>query len=129
MKKRYYLIFLLIFPLFSSCQRFYPPEIKLQMINQGDTLHAFYAIIIDGGGSERFNEKGCIYGFKTENTIIDGVSNIFKVESSEKEWFFDWSMSATEHFYVLDTIYYVRAWVKTNAGIGYSNPVRIETKR
>ena len=128
MKKSYhYLITLFILFSFSSCERFDPPEIKLQVVNQGDTLHNFYAIIIDGGGETVFGKKGCVYGFSTEPTLLDGKSTSFEVASHQESWFFDWSMAVANCFWIPDTTYYVRGWVKSNAGIGYSNSVRVET--
>jgi hypothetical protein len=127
MKKFYYLITLFIILFFSNCQRFDPPEIKLQMTNQGDSLYSFYGIIIDGGGTEYFNSKGYVYGFSKDPSHIDRESESFEIPSEETDWFLNWSMSSTKHFPIPDTTYYVRGWVRTNAGTGYSNAVRIET--
>ena len=123
----YYLITLFILFSFSGCERFAPPEIKLQVVNQGDTLQNFYAIITDGGGETEFYKKGCVYGFSTEPTLLDGKSTSFEMASYQKSWFFDWSMPVASWFWTPDTTYYVRAWVKNNAGIGYSNSVRVKT--
>lgn len=128
MKKFYYLIVLFIAFFFSACERFDPPEIKLQTVNHGDTLHSFYGAIIDGGGSENFNLKGCVYGLMNEPTLLKEDCKFFEVDGYQKRWFFQWEMRTRDYFSVPDTVYYVRAYVKTNAGIGYSNPVRVETK-
>jgi len=97
------------------------------MVNKVDTLYHFYGIIIDGGGDNFFKSKGYIYGFNNEPTLLDGKSTSFEIISYQNKWHFDWAMPVKWHFVVPDTVYYVRAWVKTNAGIGYSNPVRIKS--
>lgn len=135
MKKIYYhLIPLFIIFFLSSCQRFDPPGIKLQMTNQKDSIYTFYSVIINGGGCEYFNEKGCVYGLNSEPTRIDGASRFFNIKSNEEDWFFSWTMavrdSAERYFKVPDSTYYVyvRGWATTNAGIGYSNPMKVEIK-
>ena len=128
MKKIYCLIPMLILFFFSSCERFDPPEIKLQMTNEKDSLYTFYAIIINGGGKESFRSKGCVYGLINEPTLIKKECNSFEIESPQENWFFEWSMLAEDCFPIPDTTYYVKGFVKTNAGIGYSNFVRVETK-
>ncbi len=125
MKKIYYVIPLLVLFFFNSCERFDAPTIDLQMENQEDTLYKFYAVITDGGGADDFIQKGFLYSFEPDPTFLGKRTTSVELISPQNRWFFDWSVN---YFWVSDTTYYVRAWAKTNAGIGYSNIISVKTK-
>ena len=127
MKNFYYLITLCIIFFISSCQRFDPPEIRLQMtMNPKDSsAYNFYATILDGGGVY-FNQKGYVYGLNKNPTHMNSECISDSVSSNPDDWFFHWSMSVDKYFPIEDTFYYVCGWVRTNAGTGYSNAVRID---
>lgn len=126
MNRIFFLFSLVVLSTFISCRRFDPPISELRSIPAEDSLFThFYVIITDGGGYDIFNEKGYCYAFHENPNVLDiKNSTIVPLTSPYKDWFFDWEMN----FPTPDTTYYLRAYVKNNAGIGYSNMLTIDTR-
>jgi len=108
----------------ASCMKFEPAEVKLTTAHHLATnVVECKATITDNGGCPNFTEQGAMYSFYQEPTLLDNYAMIECFNKNKKETDFTFNFVLP----LYDTIYYVRAYVKTNAGIGYSNIVKINT--
>ncbi len=73
--------------------------------------------IVDDGGTENFTEQGYIYSFAKEPTLHDRYGTTVVVNKNAKNSSFTFEGNLP----VLDTMYYIRAYTKSNGGVGYSN--------
>ncbi len=127
MKQVYKAVFAsIILMLFSvSCTKFgvAKSQIIKSEVTDGMNLDV-EAVIIDDGGCDYFVEKGFCYSLFREPSLTDIYSVSIKVAESDTAMFFKTSVNLP----IVDTFYYVRAYVKNNAGLSYSNQVKISTK-
>lgn len=123
---RYWLIVFITALLgFASCRRFDPPQCDLKATAfRPDTLFIFNAVVTDDGGMPYLADKGYCMSFSSEPSFSDPLTGITSISRSNEELAFSWEME----FPMRDTIYYIRAYAKNNAGIGYSNVIRVSTK-
>lgn len=126
MNRIFSLLLLALLMSFAACQKFEAPTCELEVIPSENSLYYnFYAVVTDGGGFESFLERGYCYSLHENPNILDRKeTTTVDVECEEHLWGFRWVMN----FPIYDTVYYVRAYVKNNADIGYSNTVTIENR-
>lgn len=123
--KKITLFLLLIGCILVGCRDFYPAQMKLSVdFNHENSMATAVGEIVDDGGCSFFTEQGICYGFYPEPSHIDGYSQIKIVEEQTEETQFSIQIPLP----IKDTIYFMRAYVKTNAGIGYSEIVEVSTK-
>lgn len=119
------LITIILLVLMSSCQPFEIARCELSVDTRTDTtaVHCT-ANITDDGGFRYIVDKGYLLSFYPLPSHADTVALITSLYTETYELpSFTWKLALTQP----DTVYYVRAYVKNNAGIGYSNIVRIKT--
>lgn len=122
--KKLTILFLLIACAIVGCRDFYPAQMALTVDYNAETKGAICTSqITDDGGCPFFTEQGICYGFYPEPSLIDGYSDIDVINKLTEELEF----STLIDLPLADTIYYVRTYVKTNAGIGYSDIVEVST--
>ena len=81
------------------------------------------ALVNDNGGCDYYMEQGFCYSLFSPPTLTDVTSTQVKVcNYSEVDTF-----SATFTLPLVDTAYYVCAYVKNSAGLSYSNIIRVST--
>ncbi|MEG1556616.1 MAG: hypothetical protein RR356_07830 [Bacteroidales bacterium] len=121
MKKYYFYLFTIIFFCVSSCQKFEPATCDLQTKYIGIDSVFCTATIQNDGGCTYFTEQGYCYSFLPNPSHTSTRTTIEKLVKGTTDTKFTWIMTPQEK----DTAYYIRAYVKTNAGIGYSNEKKI----
>lgn len=122
--KKLTILFLLIACAIVGCRDFYPAQIALAVDYNAESGEALCTSqITDDGGCPFFTEQGICYGHYPEPSHIDGYSDIKII----KELTEDLEFSTLINLPLTDTVYYVRTYVKTNAGIGYSDIVEVST--
>jgi len=81
------------------------------------------ALITDDGGCDYYMEQGFCYSLFLPPNMNDIYTTLVKVGNySEVDTF-----SATFTLPLVDTFYYVSAYVKNSAGLSYSNVVKVST--
>jgi hypothetical protein len=124
MKKFRFLFFSLSILIMQSCAQFEPAECELNVDYNPDSVWTeCHVTIKDDGGCSYFTEQGYCIGFFQTPSLIDDNSTVEMVNSGVEQTGYSWKMKLTE----IDTTYYIRAYVKTNAGTGYSNIVSVTT--
>lgn len=122
-----YWIFIIILSLFCgiSCQKMDAPKCEfMDVYYRQDTAMIFCsATVTNNGGMSYIAEKGYCYSFNPDPSHLDSQT-IFESVSKTEEFFFEWTMDVD----VFDTIYYIRAYVKNNAGTGYSKVMPVSTR-
>ena len=82
------------------------------------------ALVTDNGGCDYYMEQGFCYSLFTPPDMNDIYTTQVKVcNYSEVDTF-----SATFTLPLVDTAYYVRAYVKNSAGLSYSPVVKVSTE-
>lgn len=112
---------------FASCSKFEPATVEITSItNTGKNVECT-ATIKDIGGCTHITEEGFCYSIfdtvlitETYTTTIPVAYNLSADEDSLK-------FSLKETLPMADTVYYIRAYVKNNAGLSYSEPVKVRT--
>lgn len=124
MKKACFTIFILSLILVQSCQKFEPATCVLNIETPNDSVSIkCSADITDNGGCIYFIEQGYCLSFYHTPSTTDKNSTIEKINTGVRDNTFSWDLELTE----ADTTYYIRAFVKTNAGTGYSNIISVRT--
>lgn len=81
------------------------------------------ALVTDNGGCDHYMEQGFCYSLFSPPALTDIYTTQVKVNGySEVDTF-----SATFTLPLVDTAYYIRAYVKNSAGLSYSPVVKITT--
>lgn len=82
------------------------------------------AIVTDNGGCDYYMEQGFCYSLFSPPSINDVTSStqVMVNQHSEVDNF-----SAVINLPLMDTVYYVCAYVKNSAGLSYSDVVRVST--
>lgn len=109
--------------LFVTCQRFEPATIEISSVFADGKLMSGNATIIDDGGCDYFVEQGYCYSLFDTLSATETYTTMVPVAYNSKEYTFSWSRELP----LADTTYYVCAYVKTNAGIAYSEKKSINT--
>ena len=110
--------------LFAGCMDFEPAQLKMDATYDPETrIVTCDVTIIDDGGCSNFTEQGGIYSLSEVPSHLDQYSTVEVVEKNTKETTFTYQTKLT----LDNTKYYIRTYVKTNAGTGYSNIVSFDT--
>jgi len=125
MKKTVLLLAIFGLILAQSCNDPQAPESKLTATYNADSDSVFCTVsITKDHGCKYFSEQGIIYSFYDNPTYTDNIfTSINEVNRVTKERTFTFAFEANKP----DTTYYIRAYVKSNYGTGYSNTVKILT--
>ncbi len=118
-------VMLLISIAFTGCTKFGVAESEISSFEvQNDRQLSISAIIKDAGGCDYFIEQGFCYSLFKEPALTDVYSTVVTVAENSDSL----SFSADITLPLVDTAYYVRAYVKNSAGLSYSNQVKVSTK-
>ncbi len=117
--------FLLI--LGAGCSKFDPATVEASVtpIPAGNSyIMDCKGTISDNGGCKYFNEVGFLFSLAPEPTYKADEVTTIKAEDHDGE---STTFGITYNAPILDTVYYVRAYVCTNAGTGYSETKIVST--
>jgi hypothetical protein len=126
MKKSVLLLAVFGLLLVQSCDDPKAPESKLtaSYFPISDSVYCTVSITEDNG-CKYFSEQGIVYAFYDNPVYTDNVfASVNKVNEGTEERSFTFAFKVDE----LDTTYYIRAYIKSNYGTGYSNTVKIVTE-
>ena len=127
--KKYFSIIILTFAVFclSGCAKFEPATIDLTVTPTPAGEQAMWlnckGVVTNNGGCRYFNEMGFLFSltpdpmYKAEDVVTVAVEE--NIESTD----FDLVYTNVK----TDTVYFVRAYVCTNAGTGYSETQMVST--
>lgn len=120
------LIFGALLLLGSGCSKFEPAIVDLSVtpvVYPGTCILDCKGTVTDNGGCKFFNEMGFLYSLSPDPTYKGEEVTTIVAEEDIESTTFDMTYNAP----VLDTVYYVRAYVCTNAGTGYSETKIVPT--
>ncbi|MBP5557312.1 MAG: hypothetical protein J6X65_06410 [Bacteroidales bacterium] len=128
MKKYFVTLFVgILLVLISGCTKFEPATVDASVTPisyPGTCIMDCKGTITENGGCKYFNEVGFLFSLTPEPTYkAEGVTTIAMEEHDGKSTTFNITYNGA----MLDTVYYVRAYVCTNAGTGYSEAKIIPT--
>lgn len=111
--------------LLMGCAKFEPAQLKMTATyNPEERTVTCDVTIIDDGGCSNFTEQGGIFSLSEVPSHLDQYSVVEVVEKNTKNTTFRYKTSKLP---LENTTYYIRTYVKTNAGTGYSNIVTFDT--
>ena len=113
----------------AGCAKFEPATIDLSVtpmpVNSETVWLDCKGTVTNNGGCKYFNEMGFLFSFTPDPMYkADNVTTV-AVEENIESTTFDYTHTSV----MADTVYYVRAYVCTNAGTGYSETKTISTHR
>ena len=109
--------------LLTGCVKFGTAVSEISSYSYKDRQLTVNALVTDNGGCDYYMEQGFCYRLDTFPSLNDVFSTQVKVNTrSEADTF-----SATFTLPLVDTTYYVCAYVKNSAGLSYSNVKKIST--
>lgn len=127
--KKYFSIFIMsvVVLCLSGCAKFEPATIDLSVsplpVNSETVWLDCKGNVTNNGGCKYFNEMGFLFSFTDEPTYkADNVITV-AVEENIETTSFDYTLTSV----MADTVYFVRAYVCTNAGTGYSETKTVST--
>jgi hypothetical protein len=126
MKKTILLLAIFGLVLAQSCDDPQAPESKLTATYSplSDSVYCTVSITEDHG-CKYFSEQGIVYAFYKDPVYTDNVfASVNEVNKATENRSFNFAFEANEP----DTTYYIRAYIKSNYGTGYSNTVKIITE-
>lgn len=106
-----------------GCQKFEPVTCEITSCVSDGTDMTGSARITDDGGTSHFAEQGFCYSLYDTLSATDVYTTMVPVVYSTDSLAFSWSYNLP----IADTVYYVCAYVKNNAGIAYSKSKKIST--
>ncbi|MBQ4355404.1 MAG: hypothetical protein II757_01955 [Bacteroidales bacterium] len=113
--------------LVAGCTKFDPATVEAKVIpvtTSNQCIMDCEGTITNNGGCKYFNEVGFLFSLNPDPTYKgEEVTTIMMEDHDGKSTTFDVVYNAP----LLDTIYYVRAYVCTNAGTGYSESEIVST--
>ncbi|MBO4645335.1 MAG: hypothetical protein J5642_02335 [Bacteroidales bacterium] len=127
--KRYFIVLFVSTLLFAlaGCSKFEPATVTASVtpiVYPGNCIMDCKGTITENGGCKYFNEVGFLFSLAPEPTYKgENVTTLSMEEHDGKNTAFNLTYNAP----VMDTIYYVRAYVCTNAGTGYSDVQIVST--
>ncbi len=116
------LLFILLL-ISSGCERFDVATLKITYLDVTENAKGIHctAQVLDNGGCDYYVEQGFCYSLLDSvpdlNQLYTTVVPVAYTVNSTAMDTFTWR---EENMEILDTTYFVRAYVKTNAGIAYS---------
>lgn len=126
MKKAYKcaaLLALILITTFVGCQKFEPATVEITSCSADGKTMFGSARVTEDGGCTYFIEQGYCYSLLDTVSATEIYTTMVPVAYSTKEPTFTWK----EELPMADTVYYVKAYVKTNAGIAYSKTHTVST--
>lgn len=120
------LILGLLLILGAGCSKFEPATVDLSVTPislENSYILDCKGAVTNNGGCKYFNEMGFLFSLTPEPTYKGQDVTTLVAEEDIEETKFDMTYQAP----LLDTVYYVRAYVCTNAGTGYSDVQIVST--
>ena len=107
-----------------GCAKFGPPILKMTAnYDPSNQTVTCKVTITDNGGCTNFSEQGGIYSLNSTPSHLDQYSVIEVVERNSTSMIYEYKTRLPQ----VNVTYFIRAYVKTNAGTGYSNIIAVET--
>jgi len=106
-----------------GCQKFEPVKCEITSCVSDGMNMTGSARITDDGGTSHFAEQGFCYSLYDTLSATQVYTTMVPVVYSTDSLEFSWSYKLP----MADTVYYVCAYVKNNAGIAYSETKQIST--
>lgn len=110
-----------------GCAKFEPATVDLNVspipVNTEAVWFDCQGTVTNNGGCKYFNEMGFLFSLSPDPTYKGEDVTTVAVEENIETPTFDLTYNNT----IIDTIYYVRAYVCTNAGTGYSETKTVDT--
>lgn len=108
----------------AGCAKFEPAQLNMTAIyDPSDRTVTCTVTITDNGGCTNFTEQGGIYSLGENPSHLDQYSTIEVMEKNVSELIYTYKTRLP----LLNEKYFIRGYVKTNAGTGYSNIIAIDT--
>jgi hypothetical protein len=124
MRRNVAILFVLIAVLFVGCAKFEPPILTMKAnYDPFDQTVTCTVTIIDNGGCTNFTEQGGIVSLNSTPSHLDQYSVVEVYENNSTEMIYTYETKLSQE----NVTYYLRAFVKTNAGTGYSNIISVST--
>lgn len=128
MKKYFSILILSVVVLcLSGCAKFEPATISLSVtpmpVNSETIWLDCKGTVTNNGGCKYFNEMGFLFSFTDEPMYKAENVMTVPVEENIETTTFDYTHTSV----MKDTVYFVRAYVCTNAGTGYSETQTVST--
>lgn len=114
---------LILVTLLVGCQKFERAQIEITNCHADGKVMTGSARITDDGGCPYFIEQGYCYSLFDTVSAAEVYTTMVPVIYSTDATEFSWQSILP----LADTVYYVRAYVKTNAGIAYSSVQSVNT--
>lgn len=124
MNRKLTIILACISILLAGCEKFEPTELHMTELYDGDKTVTCTVTITNNGGCSNFSEQGGIVSFSNNPSHLDQYSVVEVIYKNSTELIY----SFTRTLPIADTTYFLRAFVKTNAGTGYSNIIAVKTR-
>ncbi|MCQ2280398.1 MAG: hypothetical protein MJZ49_06320 [Bacteroidales bacterium] len=128
MKKYFISLFVgFLLVLGAGCTKFDPATVDLSVTPityPGTCIMDCKGTITDNGGCKHFNEVGFLFSLNPEPVYKGEEVTTVVVEDHDGE---STTFALTYQAPIMDTVYYVRSYVCTNAGTGYSEVKIIPT--
>lgn len=121
--KQIALLTLILITAFVGCTKFEPAKVEITSCTADGKTMMGAASITDNGGCSYFIEQGYCYSLFDTVAATDVYTTMVPVSYSTDSLMFSW----TGELPLEDTTYYVKAYVKTNAGISYSKTHTVNT--
>ena len=128
MKKYFSILTMIVVVLcLSGCTKFEPATVDLNVsplpVGDGTVWFDCKGEVTNNGGCKYFNEMGFLFSLSPDPTYkADDVTTIAVEKNIETTTF-----NHTYTSVMTDTVYFVRAYVCTNAGTGYSETKNVST--
>lgn len=107
----------------AGCQKFQLATVELKDCSANGKTMTGTAVITDNGGCTYFIEQGFCYSIFDKVSASDVYTTVVTLNRATYDEQFEWSYDLP----MVDTVYYVCAYVKTNAGISYSETTPVST--
>ncbi|MBO7445453.1 MAG: hypothetical protein IKR77_04290 [Bacteroidales bacterium] len=107
----------------TGCQKFKPATVELKACSANGKTLTGTAVITDNGGCTYFIEQGFCFSLFKKLSASDVYTTVVTLNNSCYDEQFEWTYDLP----MVDTVYYVCAYVKTNAGISYSEIDSVST--
>jgi hypothetical protein len=124
MRRNISILLVVIAVLFVGCEKFEPAQLHMKAVyDPADQTVSCTVTITDNGGCTNFSEQGGIFSLNEKPSHLDQYSTVEIIETNSTAMVYEYKTRLPQ----ANVTYYVRAFVKTNAGTGYSNIISINT--
>ena len=116
--------------LLTGCTKFSSAIVSIEdcSYNSTDSLLTVTAIITNDGGCSYYREQGFCFRQDTFPKLNDVFSDTVRVFDNYDPLTLTDTFSKTFMLPLVDTTYWVCAYVKNNAGVSYSKAIQVSTK-